>query len=366
MYMELPKGIKPSNEGQDLVLKLKKNFYGQKQAGRQFFLHMKKGVESIGFQQSAIDECIFYRGTTVFVVYVDDVIFFDKDENKIDQAIKNLQDEKYDIEIKGDVKDYLGINVHKRNDGKIELTQQLLIDQIIKDMGLDHIKRKVKSTPAPSSYILQRQEKEESFDGRFDYRSVIGKLNFLEKSTRLDIAYAIHQCARFSADPKNSHGEAVIHIGNYLRGSRDKGIILDPTRDDDEILKVYVDAYWSGNWHKSTSAVNSSTAKSRSGFVISFSGCPILWQSKLQTQVAFSTTEAEYIALSQSMREMIPIMQIFEELTRKRIVKLKEKPEMFCKAFEDNTGALELATVPKLRSRTKHINLVYHHFREHV
>ena len=100
--------------------------------------------------------------------------------------------------------------------------------------------------------------------------------------------------------------------------------------------------------------------------MISFAGCPILWQSKLQTQVALSTTEAEYIALSQSMRETIPIMQIFEELTRKKIVELREKPEVFCKAFEDNTGALELATVPKLRPRTKHINLVYHHFREHV
>ena len=53
-------------------------------------------------------------------------------------------------------------------------------------------------------------------------------------------------------------------------------------------------------------------------------------------------------------------------MNKKGIVKLKEKPDVFCKVFEDNTGALELATVPKLRPRTKHTNLVYHYFREHV
>ena len=118
----------------------------------------------------------------------------------------------------------------------------------------------------------------------FDYRSVIGKLNFLEKSTRPDIAYATHQCARFSADPKKSHGEAVMHLVNYLRGSRDKGIILDPTRDE-ELLKVYVDADWSGNWHKGTSSVNSSTAKSRYGFLNNF-----LWVPNIVAKQATKTS----------------------------------------------------------------------------
>ena len=156
-----------------------------------------------------------------------------------------------------------------------------------------------------------------------------------------------------------------MHLVNYLRGTRNKGIILDP-KNKEEILKVFVDADWSGNWHRQTSSSNAGTAKSRTSFVVCFAGCPILWQSKLQTQVALSTTEPEYIALSQSLRETIPIMQIFREMNEKGIVKLKEKPDVFCKVFEDNTGALELATVPKLRLRTKHMNLVYHHFREYV
>ena len=99
--------------------------------------------------------------------------------------------------------------------------------------------------------------------------------------------------------------------------------------------------------------------------------CPflfsVLWASKLQTQVALSTTEAEYIALSQALRETILIMNLLKKMKEKGFYSDSVKPVVQCKAFEDNSGALELAKkVPKIRPRTKHINNVYHHFREHV
>ena len=53
---------------------------------------------------------------------------------------------------------------------------------------------------------------------------------------------------------------------------------------------------------------------SRTGYVVMYTGCPLLWCSKMQTEVALSTTEAEYIALSQSLREVIPIMQLLKEI----------------------------------------------------
>ena len=104
---------------------------------------------------------------------------------------------------------------------------------------------------------------------------------------------------------------------------------------------------------------------SRTGYVIRFMGCPIVWVSKLQTEIALSTTEAEYIALSQAMRDVIPLMTIIEELSE--VLQLvKEKPKIYCTVFEDNNGALELAKTPRLRPRTKHISLKYHHFRDQV
>ena len=109
-----------------------------------------------------------------------------------------------------------------------------------------------------------------------------------------------------------------------------------------------------------------STSKSRSGWIVFYAGCPVCWASKLQSQVALSTTEAEYIAMSQALRDVIPVMNLIQELGEKGFEVICTKPHVYCKVFEDNSGALELARLPKLRPRTKHINVCYHHFREHV
>ena len=86
----------------------------------------------------------------------------------------------------------------------------------------------------------------------------------------------------------------------------------------------------------------------------------------MQTEIALSTTEAEYIALSQAMREVLPIIWLMEEARHQGIPVLNTTPKMHCKVFEDNAGAIEIANVPKLRPRTKHLNIKYHHFREEV
>ena len=107
-------------------------------------------------------------------------------------------------------------------------------------------------------------------------------------------------------------------------------------------------------------------AKSRTGFIILFAGCPTIWASRLQTQISLSTTEAEYVALSQSLRKVIPIMNLLTEFKLKGFNIVSTTPSIVYTAFEDNNSAIEIASVPKMRARTKHINLVYHYFREHV
>jgi hypothetical protein len=204
---------------------------------------------------------------------------------------------------------------------------------------------------------------ETDFDGHFDYRSVIGKLNYLEKSTRPELAYAVHQCARFCSAPKRSHGEAVKRIGRYLLGTKDKGLILKPTK---ESFDCWVDASHAGEWNREDAEDDPVTAKSRNGYVITYAGCPLLWTSKLQTEIALSSTEAEYIALSQAMREVIPLTELMMEAQKYKIDVKCPKATVHCRVFEDNTGAIELAKVPKMRPRTKHLNIKYHHFREHV
>ena len=97
-----------------------------------------------------------------------------------------------------------------------------------------------------------------------------------------------------------------------------------------------------------------------------YAGCPVCWASKLQTRVATSTTMAEYIALSSALRDVIPIMELMDELKDRGYELISTEPKVYCKAFEDNSGALEIARLPKMRPRTKAINVIYHHFREYV
>ena len=72
------------------------------------------------------------------------------------------------------------------------------------------------------------------------------------------------------------------------------------------------------------------------------------------------------MALSQALRATIPIMGIIIEIGKNMEINIECKPTVHCKVFEDNSGAIEMTRVPKMRLRTKHINVNYHHFREFV
>jgi hypothetical protein len=110
----------------------------------------------------------------------------------------------------------------------------------------------------------------------------------LEKSTRPDIVYAVHQCARFASCPTAGHSIAVKHIGRYLLKTKDMGIICTPT---DDSVDCYADADFAGNWNSDIAAMDKATARSRSGYVFKYAGGPVTRGSKLQTETALSATE---------------------------------------------------------------------------
>ena len=69
-----------------------------------------------------------------------------------------------------------------------------------------------------------------------------------------------------------------------------------------------------------------STAKSQSEWIIFYAGCPISWASKLQSQVALSTTKAEYIAMSQALRDVIPVMNLLQEMREREFQVICNEP----------------------------------------
>ena len=139
LYMRLPQGYKRNGITRKThALKLLRNIYGQKQAGRVWNKYMDHGMREIGFKPSQFDPCLYYRGSVVFLVYIDDCIVFGPSDQSIDQVVQDLRacSRQFTVDDQGDVGDFLGIQVQKQDDGSILLTQPQLIDSIIKDLHL--------------------------------------------------------------------------------------------------------------------------------------------------------------------------------------------------------------------------------------
>ena len=364
LYMKIPAGYHISNGNkQEYVLKLNKNLYGQKQAGRVWnkYLVEKLTHYSVGLTQSKINECIFYKKDIIYILYTDDSIIMGPNIEEITTTVKALRKLGLNLTEEGDIQDFLGVNITHRQDGKIEFNQSHLIEQIIQDMKMPD-NTNPRDTPALASKILHRHPSSKPFDRSFNYRSIIGKLAYLEKGSRPEIAYIVHQCARYAIDPKEEHGKAIRWIIKYLLGTRTKGTIMTPNRRKG--LEVYVDADYAGNWNKMES-YDPDTARSRHGYVIMYEGCPVVCKSQLQTEITLSSTEAEYTGLSYALREAIPLINLLKEISNIFTFN-KQNTVVKCRVFEDNIGALEIATNHKYRPRTKHLNIRLHHFRSYV
>ena len=141
--------------------------------------------------------------------------------------IAELQKLNYDLTDEGELEDYLGIQIEKLPIGQLKMSQPQLIQQILQDLGLcsrenqeQRYALKTMQTLATSTVILMREDHDgPTHSEKWNYQSVIGKLNFLEKSMWPKLAYVVHNAARFAADPKQSYSQAVKQIGRYLLGT---------------------------------------------------------------------------------------------------------------------------------------------------
>lgn len=346
------------------LYKLIKNLYGLKDAGSTWYEHLRKGLLSRGWVQSSVDSCLFTKDGIILVVYVDDAILISPSKNKIQTEIKSLERD-FDLTDDGALKDYLGTRFVRSADRKrITLSQPKMIQRVLELVQLhDKESVKVHDTPASPSKLLDNDPDGQPREQSWNYRAVVGCLSYLNAMVRPDITMATQQCARFCNTPSKEHEEAVKRICRYLLKTKDQGLVLQP--DKSKGLECYVDADWAGSWQH-RSCHDPVSAYSRTGFVISYAGCPIMWSSKMQPLIALSTTEAEYIALSSALREVIAIMNLLSELQQRKFIPPMTIANIKCKVFEDNKSCIEIATNHKSRPRTKHLSVRLHHFCSHV
>ena len=154
---------------------------------------------------------------------------------------------------------------------------------------------------------------------------------------------AVHQTARFCNNPMLSHKKANNRLGPYLSHIRKEGIVYSPNTSKG--LECYVDTDFAGGWQEEN-ADDAEKVMLRTVMVIMYANCPIFWRSSLQTEIALSTAEAEYIALSSALRQVFSLMTMMEEINEVFLL-LISKPKSFCKVYEDNQSCIKMATGTK-------------------
>ena len=190
------------------------------------------------------------------------------------------------------------------------MKQEFLVEQIINALNLEAPMLNCKESPAVKPLL----HKDEIFAKRkydWHYRSVTGMLNYLKKTSRPEIAFAVHQCARFCKKPILFYNRALHRIVQYLAVAKDKGILFTP--DEKVGVQCFVNADFSGGW-QSCDTDNPAGVLSRTGYIITYGKLLLVWESKLQTEIALSTTNSEYISISQSMQEIIPLLGLLSEI----------------------------------------------------
>ena len=367
VYMELPAGVNPINVSDEhrhhYVLKLNKSLYGLKQAGYNWFEKLKEGLITRDIIQNQVDKCVFFRKDCIILTYVDDCIILGKTMPNVDAVIASLHvgPEKFQLIDQGSIDKYLGLMITDIDSNTFEMSQPFLVRRILEFLSLDEHKTKGRDTPVGKP-LLNRDLDGVPHKHPWLYCGAVGMLSYLGNSVRPELQMAVHQTARFSVNPMRSHELAIMRIGRYLCNNCKRGVIYKV--DKSKGIEVYIDADFAGGW-ASADADNADNILSRTGFVICYANCPLVWCSKLQTEIALSTAEAEYIAMSHALRETIPIQNLVKEVSC--IFQLPEPITDFCiTVHEDNLSAISMAESLKFTPCTKHIAIKYHHFRSRV
>jgi hypothetical protein len=360
IYVMPPEGVE-IKEG--YCWKLKKSVYGLKQAGRTWNRTLDRRLTGMGFTRLDAETCLYVsrddKGHVCFlVVYVDDIILATNFKPYSDEIKRKLGNE-FKMRDLGSLKWVLGIEIDRdRKAGTIDLSQRLHLSNALKRFGMADC-NPIRSQPIQPGHKLSANDPNDTtiipemiINGTpVKYISVVGSLMYAAICTRPDLSYAVSLLGRYAAKPQACHWEALKRVLRYVKGTLDMVLRYDgsgPVSTDFE-FHGYTDADWSGD---------SDTSRSTSGFVFISANGAIAWSSKLQTMVALSSTESEYIGLCNAGQHLSWLRLFFEDIGHAQ----KKPTELNC----DNQAAIILTKEPQFRARTKHIQRKYHYVRDDI
>lgn len=339
VYAEIPDGMEKQGSK---VLLVKGNLYGFPVAPKVWYKKLTETLSDIGVCQSSFDHSLFVslNFDCIVITYVDDLLISGPNEKLIDEIVNKLG-EHFDIK-SSDVNCFLNVKFHRDFSAKtITMDQRSYIVKMLEKFGLSDanvVSTPFETDPALDNEIVPNLETL--------CREMIGQLSFVAQWTRPDITFTVNYLSRFASKPTKSLVIALKRVMRYLKGSLD--CLLKFRGSGSKILEVYVDSDYAGD---------KLSRKSTSGVLVKIFGDSVFWLTRKQKNVSLSSGEAEYVALSDAVREAKAFRNLLEALGINNV----PITPIYC----DSSAAIAIATTSETR-RTRHIDVSYHHTREAI
>lgn len=338
---------------EDKVCLMHKPLYGMAQSGHIWYKDLQQQFQLLGFKSSRADPCIRFRHDlqsgeySIASVHTDDVFSSSTSDGEADDVVKGFR--VWELKDVHDKNFLVGLTITKFDDGSMGVSQAPFFHNAFQYFGILDDLYPI-STPLPPNFSLSSEDFElpsaediEFMKGK-PYRGVLGCCWWGASSTCPDIVFVCSILAGVQNAPTRRHWELLLKLCRYIFSTINYGIIYRPGSSKRVRPIGYVDADWAGD---------RASRKSMLGYIFILNGSPISWSSKRQDAVALSSTESEYVSLSQGVQQALWICSWLDEVD---LGLGKDPLDILC----DNISAVSLSETNKAHNLSKHIDIKFH------
>ena len=341
IYLKQPPGFQINNQ----VYRLKKSLYGLKQAARVWNSTIHQVFIENNFEQSQIDKCLYIKHSgskfCYIIIHVDDILIAGSDTDIVNQIQVKLSN-KFQIKDLGHIKYFLGIQIKQDKNGDYFINQESYIDKIIEESKLSDAK--------PSKFPLDtgyyKLQNSDPLPDNEEYRKLIGMLLYLSTNSRPDISSSVSILSQKVSKPSRLDLNEVKRVIRYLSSTKKLSLRLSNQNSVSDLI-MYSDANW---------AEDRVDRKSNSGYIVFAFGGTISWACRKQVCVSLSSTEAEYVALSEATQELIWLQRLSQDFS----INIQYPVQILA----DNQSAIKMIDNHKFSNSTKHIETRYHFIKD--
>lgn len=331
-----------------IIARLRRALYGCVESAKLWNEMVSDTLKADGYLPNPKEACVFNKTSSTgkvitVVVYVDDLMITSNDDDEIEHLVEYLQ-EKFKTLNKnhGEIHSYLGM-VFDFSGEELKISMPGYESDFLQSYGVTG----TAITPATNElFVIRDGAAPLDPEKALEFHSIVAKLLYLAKRTRPDILTSIAFLSTRVQAPTEDDYKKLGRVLKYLNGTRGKGIALGAS---DVVPQAYIDASYGVH----------GDGKSHSGLFITLGKGPIFVQSSKQKLVSKSSTEAELIALSDSVGQVIWVRDF---------IKYQGYPDISpAVVYQDNKSTISLvANGPTNAPGTRHIHIRYFFVRDRV